>query len=155
MHAEEAVEAHTPPCRGLEEGSLRALGRAAAQYPDSSHKPPAAQARNPLGPGGASRAVEPQLRRMLYYLLLGTRGGATRARVLVLLLERPRNTNQVAEALRMDYKTAQHHLRLLEEHLVVVRAGRDYGAVYFPAPEVEAARADLGPILNESRKKER
>ena len=73
----------------------------------------------------------------LWYVLSGTRGGANRARILRALDERPRNANQLAEDLDLDYKTVRHHLRVLEENGVVTDSGDDYGKVYLPS---EAAR---------------
>ncbi len=86
------------------------------------------------------------LRRLLWYLLGGTRGGANRAEILRVLRERPLNANQLAEALRVDYKTIQHHLRVLEENGLVSPSEKGaYGAVLFLT-----AKAEEGlPILEE------
>src|SRR5215470_13456276 len=67
------------------------------------------------GPGAAAPAIygEKYLKRLLWYLLGGTRGGPTRAEVLRILRERPLNANQLAETMRVDYKTIQHHLGVL------------------------------------------
>lgn len=73
----------------------------------------------------------------LWYVLSGTRGGANRARILRALDERPRNANQLAEDLELDYKTVRHHLDVLEENNVVTDSGDDYGKVYLPT---ESAR---------------
>lgn len=69
---------------------------------------------------------------VLWYVLTGTRGGTNRARLLRALDERPRNPNQLAEALDLDYKTVRHHLEVLVEHDVVERSGEEYGAIYLP-----------------------
>jgi len=79
----------------------------------------------------------------LWYVLSGTRGGANRARVLRALEERPRNANQLAEDLDLDYKTVRHHLDVLEENDVVTDSGDDYGKVYLPS---EQARANWGTV---------
>jgi len=68
----------------------------------------------------------------LWYVLTGTRGGANRVRLLRALDERPRNANQLAEDLDLDYKTVRHHLDVLMENDVVDSSGDDYGAVYLP-----------------------
>jgi DNA-binding transcriptional ArsR family regulator len=78
-----------------------------------------------------------KLRRVLWYLLGGTRGGPLRIRILELLRERPYNTNQLAEHLDVDYKTVQHHLEVLEENEVVTPSGDEYGAVFLPTPAME------------------
>jgi len=73
----------------------------------------------------------------LWYVLSGTRGGANRARILRAVDERPRNANQLAEALDLDYKTVRHHLDVLADNGVITDSGDDYGKVYLPS---EAAR---------------
>ena len=69
---------------------------------------------------------------VLWQVLAGTRGGPNRARLLRAVDERPRNANQLAEALDLDYKTVRHHLEVLEENDVVRSSDYDYGAVYLP-----------------------
>jgi DNA-binding transcriptional ArsR family regulator len=69
---------------------------------------------------------------VLWQVLAGTRGGPNRVRLLRALAERPRNANQLAEALDLDYKTVRHHLEVLEENDVVRSSDYAYGAVYLP-----------------------
>jgi predicted ArsR family transcriptional regulator len=69
---------------------------------------------------------------VLWYVLTGTRGGANRARILRAIEQRPRNANQLADDLDLDYKTVRHHLDVLVENDVVTKSGDDYGAVYLP-----------------------
>ena len=68
----------------------------------------------------------------LWYVLTGTRGGTNRVRLLRAMDERPRNANQLADDLDLDYKTIRHHLEVLEDNGVVENSGDDYGAVYLP-----------------------
>ena len=72
---------------------------------------------------------------VLWYVLTGTRGGANRVRLLRALDERPRNANQLAEDLDLDYKTVRHHLDVLMENSIVKNSGDDYGAVYLPTEQ--------------------
>ena len=72
----------------------------------------------------------------LWYVLTGTRGGTNRARILRALDERPRNANQLAEDLELDYKTIRHHLDVLGDNDIVRDSGDDYGAVYLPTQRV-------------------
>lgn len=69
---------------------------------------------------------------VLWQTLAGTRGGPNRARVLRALDEQPRNANQLADDLDLDYKTVRHHLDVLEENGICQDSGDDYGAVYLP-----------------------
>ncbi|MBR9700045.1 winged helix-turn-helix transcriptional regulator [Candidatus Woesearchaeota archaeon] len=75
---------------------------------------------------------------ILWYLLAGTRGGMTRVNLLRSLEEKPKNAHQLAKSLKLDYKTIQHHLKILEKNnlLHIVKKG-SYGDVYFLAPEIE------------------
>lgn len=86
------------------------------------------------------------LRRVLWYLLGGTRGGPLRIRIVRLLRDRPSNTNQVATRLGIDYKTAQHHLRVLTENRIVSSTGQDYGAVFILTKDMEDSLAEFDAI---------
>lgn len=70
---------------------------------------------------------------VLWYVLAGTRGGPNRVRILRALDERPRNPNQLAEDLSLNYDTVRHHLDVLVDNDVVQKSGDGYGAVYLPS----------------------
>jgi DNA-binding transcriptional ArsR family regulator len=74
---------------------------------------------------------------VLWYVLTGTRGGRNRVRLLRALEERPRNANQLAEDLDLDYKTVRHHLGVLVDHGIVESSGDDYGAIYTLTEQVQ------------------
>jgi DNA-binding transcriptional ArsR family regulator len=89
---------------------------------------------------------ERHLKRLLWYLLGGTRGGPMRAEIIKTLQERPSNPHQLAEILGVDYKTIQHHLRILDENGLVVSSKKGaYGAVLLLTPKMEEAI----PIMEE------
>jgi DNA-binding transcriptional ArsR family regulator len=89
---------------------------------------------------------EKYLKRLLWYLFAGTRGGPSRAEIIKALQNRPCNANQLAQILHVDYKTIQHHVGVLEENgLIVPRDKGTYGAVLFLTPKMEEAL----PILDE------
>ena len=78
------------------------------------------------------------LKHSLWNLLAGTRGGVTRIRIMGLLRERPYNMNQLHEKLGMDYKTIQHHIRVLSgANVIVTEEKGKYGSVYFLSPTLE------------------
>ena len=84
-------------------------------------------------------AIPARLKQLLIYLFAGTRGAEMRARIIILLAEKPRNTNQLAEALGVDYKAVQHHLKILVKNGLLQTPQADaYGALYFLAPDMEA-----------------
>jgi DNA-binding transcriptional ArsR family regulator len=81
--------------------------------------------------------VDPSVKRLIWYLLAGSRGGVTRGRIINLLRERPYNTNQLAEKANLDYKSVQHHLNVLKKNNVIDSEGDKYGVLYFIAPYFE------------------
>jgi DNA-binding transcriptional ArsR family regulator len=94
----------------------------------------------PTGKGGAgSPTVDPAFKRLLMYLLVGTKGGFNRLQIMKLIHDEPLNPNKIGEKLNLDYKTVQHHLKILRENSIVVTSSPSgtYGAMYFLAPFVE------------------
>jgi DNA-binding transcriptional ArsR family regulator len=77
------------------------------------------------------------LKYLLGWLIAGTRGGATRARIIAILKETPQNANQLATQLGMDYRTIRHHLRVLEKNRIITAMGEGYGVTYFLSPAME------------------
>ena len=75
---------------------------------------------------------------VLWHVLASSRGGSTRVRILRAIDERPRNANQLAEELEMDYTTIRHHLDVLMENNVVRRTDDDYAAVYLFTDQVKS-----------------
>ena len=61
------------------------------------------------------RKPDKQTGKLLFYLFTSTRGGFTRLRIIMLLLERSYNTHQLALELQLDYKAVQHHMKVLEK----------------------------------------
>ncbi|MFX1482351.1 MAG: ArsR/SmtB family transcription factor [Promethearchaeota archaeon] len=85
-------------------------------------------------------------KRLLWWLIAGTRGGVNRARIITILHERPSNANQLAETLGLDYKTIRHHLDVMLKNGVIVSHGEGYGMVYFLSREVEENYSDFQDI---------
>ena len=83
-------------------------------------------------------ADDPELRRLLWHLLGGTRGGENRARIINELHDRPSNLNQLAQKLNLEYRSIQHHINILRKNSIVVSEGEKYGMTYFVSPWFEA-----------------
>ncbi|MHA1769983.1 MAG: ArsR/SmtB family transcription factor [Candidatus Thorarchaeota archaeon] len=77
--------------------------------------------------------------RLLWWLIAGTRGGINRARIIQSLHDWPQNAHQLAESLKLDYKTIKHHLDLLQEHNLISPEGDGYGVVYFLSSDMMSA----------------
>ena len=67
---------------------------------------------------------------IINYLLTGMKGGRNRIDILQLLMKEKLNANQIKEKLGLDYKTVQHHLRLLLKNRLISNSGKSYGASY-------------------------
>lgn len=76
------------------------------------------------------RKPDKETRKLLFYLFTSTRGGFTRLRIIMLLLERPLNTHQLSQELDLDYKAVQHHMKVLEKNNMISKIGDKYGAIY-------------------------
>jgi predicted transcriptional regulator len=91
------------------------------------------------------------LRRILWHLLGGTRGGPQRIRILQTLRDRPYNTNQLATMLATDYKTMAHHLKVLEENRLISSTGDRYGTVFLLTKDMEESIPDFEHIAKKVR----
>jgi len=94
------------------------------------------------------------MKNLVWYLFAGTRGGETRVLIVTALKEKPMNANQLAKNLKLDYKTIQHHVRILLANQIIsaVNKGK-YGAVYFVSDEMERLWNDFGSIWDRFGKK--
>jgi len=73
----------------------------------------------------------------LWWLIAGTKGGVARGRIILAIKDIPRNANQLAEVLGMDYKSMRQHLKVLEKNKLVVPVGSGYGITYLLSTEME------------------
>ncbi|MCE7734546.1 MAG: winged helix-turn-helix transcriptional regulator [Candidatus Heimdallarchaeota archaeon] len=71
------------------------------------------------------------LDKLLWFLIVGSRGGINRARIISSLRDLPKNANQLSENLHLDYKTVAHHLKVLKKNTMITEEGDGYGNVYF------------------------
>ncbi|MFB6113584.1 MAG: ArsR/SmtB family transcription factor [Halodesulfurarchaeum sp.] len=78
------------------------------------------------------------MRKVLWWLIGGARGGRNRFRIIRTLEREPMNANQLASTLDLDYKTVRHHLDLLLENDVVEAVGDGYGDTYFLTERMES-----------------
>jgi DNA-binding transcriptional ArsR family regulator len=87
------------------------------------------------------------LKYLLGWLIAGTRGGPTRAKIIVILKEKPQNANQLATALGMDYRTIRHHLNVLQKNKIITSVGEGYGMTYFLSQKMEENYAVFEEIM--------
>jgi len=94
---------------------------------------------------------------LLGWLILGTKGGLTRARIISALKKAPQNANQLATLLQLDYKAVRHHLGILQKHRIITSVGDRYGLTYFLSQTMEENYAlfeEIGRQIWEKEKKE-
>lgn len=92
------------------------------------------------------------MKKVLWWLILGTRGGVNRAKIIKKLNERPYNAHQLAEELNVNYRTIRHHIKILEDSDVVNSAGEKYGKMYFLSDSMEKNYDDFEIIWKQVKK---
>jgi predicted transcriptional regulator len=93
----------------------------------------------------------PDLRRLLWYLLGATRGGEMRARLLNQLWSQPGNINQLSKRLGVEYRTVQHHMIVLKKNSLVDSMGDPYGLTYFVHPWLDAHKPIFDDLCQKLR----
>jgi len=112
-------------------------------------------ARPPAANANAGAALRPanvdSFSRVLWWLFASSAGAATRGRIVTTLRAEPRNAQQLATELALDYTTIRHHLKVLRENGLIDSTGEHYGQVYSLAPSAEARWSELETILDRHR----
>ena len=103
--------------------------------------------------GSEQRKPDKQTRKLLLYLFTSTRGGFTRLRIIMNLLDQPYNTHQLAQALDLDYKAVQHHMKVLEKNNLVSKIGEKYGAIFHLSNFLEIHIAALDEAIDKLDRK--
>lgn len=75
----------------------------------------------------------PYAKNLLFFVFASSRGGENRIRIMSALKATPRNANQLAKDLDLNYRAIQHHIDVLEKNNMVTKVGEKYGATYFPS----------------------
>jgi len=89
-----------------------------------------------------------QTKIVFWFLFAGSRGGTNRIRIMSVLRNRPRNRNQLATELDLDYKNIQHHIKILEKNNLVTKVGSNYGVTYFPSVLFEDGEVVFDEIVS-------
>ena len=104
-------------------------------------------------PESSNHKPDRQTRRLLLYLFTGTRGGYTRLRIVMLLLQKPYNTHQLAKELEMDYKAVQHHIKIMYKNNLVSKIGEKYGAMFHISTFLECNIRSLDEAIDKLDRK--
>lgn len=84
--------------------------------------------------------------RVLWWLILGTKGGINRAKIIKKLNERPYNAHQLTEQLNLSYRTIRHHIKILEDAQMIKSSDQKYGKMYFLSEDMERNYDDFEMI---------
>ncbi len=76
--------------------------------------------------------------RLLWWWFSATKGGPTRARIIMALEHEPLNAKQLSDLLGLNYKTVRKHLKTLGDHGFLESFGEKYGKAYSPSPDLMA-----------------
>ena len=89
-----------------------------------------------------------QIKIVFWLLFVGSRGGTNRIRIMSVLRNRPRNRNQLATELGLDYKNIQHHIKVLEGNNLVKKFGNHYGVTYYVSALFENSEIVFDEIVD-------
>lgn len=84
--------------------------------------------------------------KVLWWLILGTKGGVNRAKIIKKLNERPYNAHQLTDELDLSYRTIRHHIKILEDAKIIRSIGEKYGKMYFLTDDMEQKYKDFEVI---------
>jgi len=91
--------------------------------------------------------TNPETKKLFWLLFVGSRGSDSRIRIMSVLRKTPANTNQLSNELGMDYKSIQHHIKILKENNLVKHVGKKYARTYLVSVFFEANESVFDEIL--------
>jgi DNA-binding transcriptional ArsR family regulator len=76
------------------------------------------------------RFDDKRFEKSLEFLIVATKGGINRGRIIESLLKKELKANQLSKQLKLDYKTVTHHLEKLAKDNIVFQKSPKYGGNY-------------------------
>ena len=73
-----------------------------------------------------------------------------RTRIMLSLMEKPKNTNQLCGELNVNYRTIDHHLKVLLENDLITVMGNGYAKTFFPGSAVEKNKEVFMKIIEKA-----
>ena len=104
-------------------------------------------------PGSDNKKLDKDTKKLLDYLFTSTRGGLTRLKIIIALLDRPCNAHQLSLSLGMDYKAVQHHMNVLGKNNMVTKIGAKYGATFHLSTFLEVNIRSLDEVIDKLDRK--
>ena len=87
------------------------------------------------------------MKKKLYKIFVGSRGGETRMRIVEELFMKPRNANELAKDLALDYSTVRHSLAVMKRDSLVF-GGTGYAGKYHITPEFLALLKEYDILID-------
>ena len=88
-------------------------------------------------------------RQLMYWLIASSKGGLNRAKIILLLKQKPMNTRQLATKMGVHYTTIQHHVDVLLKNGFLASPGAGYGKVLFLSQDLEDNYAEFQKIAEQ------
>lgn len=91
------------------------------------------------------------IKRLFYWLFFASRGGFTRIQIVIKLLNSPLNKNELSVALDLNYRTIEHHIKVLVENNIVEGDNRKYDSIFYLKESVKPHIERLAEIIFNNR----
>lgn len=88
------------------------------------------------------------IEKVFWSLFVSTRGATNRVKIISLLSNRPSNPNQISKNIKIDYKSASHHLKTLEDNNLVERFQGGGITTFFVSPLFEGNQQIFDEIVS-------
>ena len=85
------------------------------------------------------------------WLLLASKGGRTRVRILKSLMKKPGNIYEISRRLGLNYRTVKYHLDLMLDHGLVEKVGNGYGSIYIVSDKLEKDWRRIESMLEDEK----
>lgn len=92
------------------------------------------------------------LKYLLGWLIVGSRGGATRIKIIEALKGTAQNTNQLASTLNMSHNVVRHHLKVLEKNKLITAVEETPNLTYVLSQIMEENYSLVEMLLRQMRK---
>ena len=91
--------------------------------------------------------VDKHMDKIFSSVFTGMSGRYTRLRIICSITEDPMNTREISKKLKLDYKTIQHNIEVLEKNNLITREGEGYGDLFFPSELISSNLPTLYHVI--------
>ncbi len=96
---------------------------------------------------------DPHMKELFTSIFTGMSGRYTRMRIICAITEEPMNALELSKKLKLDYKTIQHNIKVLESNTLIVREGEGYGDLFFPSDLISSNLPTLYKVIRRVEEK--